>query len=283
VIAIDKNGPGGGTAGLPVTFTMEVTNPGDVAFTEGFVAVSDPRCEAPPALTGKNGDASPLTLDPGDRWSYTCRVQTTDGQTEVVNTATVTGTDPNGRKVSAADTVTTPLSQPVRQVAASRRQSPGAARLQGPSGCVNRPFTVRIRGREIQRVAFYVGKKRIRTLTAQASQDGREQVLRFRIDPRELRRGKIHRVSARVTFTTTSETTSRTLRLAFQRCRAQLRPKFTAELRPPPTHARAPAATARDHLERRRRGSVRGAVGARSLLGSDYQCLVRVYDICPRG
>ena len=44
--------------------------------------VTDTLCQAPPALSSKSGDVSPLTFDPNDTWTYTCSVQTQEGQTQ---------------------------------------------------------------------------------------------------------------------------------------------------------------------------------------------------------
>jgi uncharacterized repeat protein (TIGR01451 family) len=237
-IDVDKTGPAEGLAGQPVTYAIAVTNPGDVSFASGAVSVQDALCEAPPLLVadgkrrGDGSDASPDTLDPGDMWVYSCTVQTLVGQQRVDNVADVAGTDSNGRRVSDSDPATTILTQPVQQIAPQRIQ-PGAARLQGPSTCVLRPFSVIVRGLQIDNVTLFIAGKRVRTLRAQqarlvkvrAAQS--EQAFSFRIDPRKLKRGRVHRVTARVVFNTASGTQARNLRLAFQRCRAAAKPKFT--------------------------------------------------------
>ncbi len=251
-IAVDKTGPADGTAGLPVTYRIAVSNPGDVGFASDRVTVQDELCEAPPIpvadgkLRGDGADATPATLDPGDTWLYSCTVQTAIGQERVDNVVDVGGTDPNGRTVQASDTAGTLLRQPIQQVEPQRAQ-PGAARLQAPASCVTKPFKVVIRGRQIDAVTLFVRGKAVRTLRARQAVvlsatskrvlvDGKvqtvrsaqsQQVFTFRVDPRQLRAGAVHRVSARVTFTTSSGTKTRRLKFAFQRCQAARKPRFT--------------------------------------------------------
>jgi hypothetical protein len=111
-IDIDKTGPATATAGALLSYRLEVTNPGDMPFAKEAVDVADARCDAAPVLDSTNGDASVGSLDPGDRWTYTCTVQSAAGQTSVVNVADVKGTDENGRVVSDEDALTTTLTQP---------------------------------------------------------------------------------------------------------------------------------------------------------------------------
>ena len=79
-IAIDKTGPSVAAGGSALSYTLYVTNPGDVPLPEAGVQLVDPRCDAPPRLVAKAGasgpDGSPGTLDPGDTWSYACTYQT---------------------------------------------------------------------------------------------------------------------------------------------------------------------------------------------------------------
>ncbi len=251
-IAVEKTGPANGTAGLPVVYRIAVSNPGDIGFASDRVTVQDELCEAPPILVtdgkrrGDGADPTPATLDPGDTWLYSCTVQTAIGQERVDNVVNVGGTDPNGRTVDASATAGTLLRQPVQQVEPQRAQ-PGSARLQGPASCVTKPFKVVVRGREIDAVTLFVRGKAVRTLRARQAVvlsatskrvlvDGKvqtvrsaqsQQVFTFRVDPRQLRAGAVHRVSARVTFTTSSGTKSRQLKFAFQRCQAARKPRFT--------------------------------------------------------
>ena len=96
-IALEKSGPTLAEAGDTLRYTLYVTNPGQVAIPASSVNVTDNRCDDPPALTSKNGDTSPQTLDPGDTWTYACSHKTPAPdadceQTVVTNTATATGT-----------------------------------------------------------------------------------------------------------------------------------------------------------------------------------------------
>lgn len=129
---------------------------------------------------------------------------------------------PAAPQLIQAASLQAPQPQPVPQTAASRRIS-GAARLQGPSGCVSRPFTLRVRGQAIRSIAIHVGDRRVKTL--QAPQSTGQQTVTYRLDPRTVRRGRVARVTARVTFTAASGTRSRVLQLAVQRCRA-VAPRF---------------------------------------------------------
>ncbi len=196
-IDIEKTGPATATVGAVLSYTLTVTNPGDIQFAADKVVVTDPRCDAAPTLTSTNGDASPGFLDPRDTWTYACSHLTTaaDGGS-VVNTATVTGTDRNGRQVSDADVVPTALGQvlPQPQIVS------GAARLRGPSGCVKGPFTATVRGSRIARVTFFVDGKRLKRVTAPNGEGSRFTVS---INPRGRGFG-VHRVTARVEFAAAS-------------------------------------------------------------------------------
>jgi uncharacterized repeat protein (TIGR01451 family) len=98
-VAIAKAGPATAPAGSSVVYRLTVTNPGNEALRAPFVAVTDPLCNAPPALESKlrsgASDPTPDTLDPGDTWLYTCTVDTTSTQREVDNTAHVSAKDPH--------------------------------------------------------------------------------------------------------------------------------------------------------------------------------------------
>ena len=240
-INIDKTGPATAQAGQAVQYTLVVTNPGDVPFLAQNVGVTDALCQAPPLLTTKNGDVSPGQLDPGDRWTYTCTVQTTVGQTVVNNVAVVTATDSfDGHTVTDDDPATTQLTQPpvpppppppppVVAQAASVPLAPssapavasGTARLSGPSRCVSGSFIAAVRGRNISQVLFMLDGRKLRTIR---SQSGRT-VFSVRINPRG-QSFRAHRVVARVTFRAAANTPSRTLRMVYVRC-ARVAPKFT--------------------------------------------------------
>ena len=115
-IDIEKTGPASAFQGDTLTYTLVVTNTGDVEFASDKVVVTDPQCDDQPTLVSKNGDTSPGSLDPGDKWNYTCSHLTTTSESSVTNVATVTGTDRNGRKATDTDQIVTNLqAQPARQ------------------------------------------------------------------------------------------------------------------------------------------------------------------------
>ena len=115
-IALEKSGPTLAEAGDTLRYTLYVTNPGLVAIPANGVTVTDNRCDDPPALTTKNGDASPQTLDPGDTWTYACSHETpapgADCElTAITNTATATGIV-DGSTVSDDGSITTTVACP---------------------------------------------------------------------------------------------------------------------------------------------------------------------------
>jgi hypothetical protein len=245
-IGIAKSGPATATAGALLTYTLDVTNPGDMPFAAADVALTDAKCTTAPALQSTNGDATPGTLDPGDRWTYTCRVQTAAGQTSVVNVGDVTGTDENGKVVTDEDSFTTTLTQPtppsnptppstpvapqsapaqqVAGVTATSRTARGTAALRGPRACpTTGTVAATVTGRQIRRVTFFVAGKKVKTVT-RADRNGRWTL---NVRTGSLRRGA-NAVVARVEFTAASRTRARSLRITITRCAAQaVQPQFT--------------------------------------------------------
>jgi hypothetical protein len=96
-----------------------------------------------------------------------------------------------------------------------RRGPPRAGR------CASAPFTVRVTGRRIRQVTFFLDGRRIGRVN---SRPGRT-VFSMRDDPRD-ENAAAHRITARVRFTTASGTRARTLRLTFRRCQS-VQPRFT--------------------------------------------------------
>ena len=224
-IGIRKTGPATAQAGSLVTYTLTVTNPGDVGFAQPLVVVTDGLCEAPPALQSTNGDPSPATFDPGDTWTYTCSVQTQVGQTSVDNVANAKGTDTNGRSAIASATFTTKLTQPEIAVAPVQVTSPkaGSARLRGPVGCPIRATSASVTGKRIAKVVFYLDGKKVKTVRRPDAK-GRWSL---RLVPNRLPYGS-HKLVVKVTFVANTKTKPKTLKLSFTRCRAAiLKPKFT--------------------------------------------------------
>ena len=99
----------------------------------------------------------------------------------------------------------------------------GTVAIAGRTGCQGTPFAVTVRGREIARVVFTLDGRRIRTLTRPNS--GARYLIR--VNPRTMKTG-VHRIVARTTFTRSSGTRARTLRVTFSRCvRRAASPAFT--------------------------------------------------------
>jgi uncharacterized repeat protein (TIGR01451 family) len=75
-IAIRKTGPEVAVAGDSLSYTLRVSNAGDVAFDAAAVEVTDPACDERPRLVSKGSDSTPGTLDLGDTWVYRCSRRT---------------------------------------------------------------------------------------------------------------------------------------------------------------------------------------------------------------
>jgi hypothetical protein len=235
-VDLEESGPATATAGAPLIYALDVSNIGDMPFAKADVTVADARCATAPALRTANGDATPDVLDPGDRWTWTCQVQTAAGQTAVVDRAGVTATDENGRIATDDATFTTALTQPapastapspapaqeVAGIAQASRPARGTAAVRGPHACpTTRRVTVAVSGRQIRRVTFLVDGRRVRTV-AKAGHDGR---FTLTLRTASLRRGTTG-VAARVEFTAASQTPTRTLRLTITRCARVVQPRF---------------------------------------------------------
>src|SRR3954470_7468260 len=117
-IQVDKSGPGSALAGSYVSFTLDVTNPGDVALHN--VVVDDSRCNASaPALDSKHGDGSPNTLDPGDLWTYKCTAHTSAGDSGLHNVVNACALPPAGAQVCDDDFFDVPLRNPAIDITKS--------------------------------------------------------------------------------------------------------------------------------------------------------------------
>jgi hypothetical protein len=110
-----------------------------------------------------------------------------------------------------------PPQQPPAQVV------PGSSNAVGPSRCVQRTFAVRITGRNIARVIFFIDGKRVKTV----SQPDRQGRFILRVDITRYNR-KPHKLRAQVFYTDESRTASTTKKLSFKRCaKAKAKPRFT--------------------------------------------------------
>jgi hypothetical protein len=212
-VDIETTGPETATEGDLVVFTMAVTDPGDQPLSN--VAITAPRCSEAPSRTSVNGDPTADVLDPGDRWSYECRVQTALGDREVINLATVTGTDPHGRRPTDADDARTVLAT---RALPSKEVEHGTARIARRTGCAANVFHVTVRGSRIRSVTFTIDGAHRKVLTRPTKGDR----YMLRVNPRAFKTPG-HMVRAVVRFAAASQTPSRRFRLRFARC-AQKRP-----------------------------------------------------------
>lgn len=223
-IAIAKSGPASAVAGASITYAIEVSNPGPVSFAEDTLAVKDALCEAPPALTSKHGDATPGSLDPGETWSYSCKVQSQVGQTAVQNVATVSGIAASGKTATASATADTTLTQPIATVTgAGVPVTQGTAKLRGPSRCVQRAMTAVVTGTKIKRVRFYLNGRLVKTLIGTGAPR-----YAYRVGVTRRPKGSAMRLVARVEFLASARTRTKTLGFTFRRCgQRAVAPKFT--------------------------------------------------------
>jgi hypothetical protein len=104
------------------------------------------------------------------------------------------------------------------------RVTPGTAKLHGPSGCPDtNAVAATVNGKKISKVTFYVDNKKVKTLTKPNKGGGWS----LSVNMRQIAYGS-HRVTAKVEFTKSSGTKTKTLRLTFNRCNASdVRPQFT--------------------------------------------------------
>jgi hypothetical protein len=218
-----------------VTYQLAITNTGDVAFAAPLVVLTDARCEAPPQLISTGADASTATLDPGDRWSYTCSVQTVVGQTTVHNVANVDATDIHGRHATAQGTADTALTQPIAPPPPAPVEGasapapvvptpplPVSARLRGPKGCMPAVASFNVTGTRIKTVTFTVDGRRAKTIRTTDSKGRYVYTVRRRITTAGL-----HRLKANITFLPGSTQTTKTLQMTFGKCRVAKLPTFT--------------------------------------------------------
>ncbi len=88
-------------SGTEVTFTYEVTNTGNTSLELGS-GVVDNRCSPVDYVSGDTNTDG--LLSPGEVWTYECKTTPVGDTGVIVNTASVTGTDPElGRQVSDDD------------------------------------------------------------------------------------------------------------------------------------------------------------------------------------
>jgi Bacterial Ig domain len=117
----------------------------------------------------------------------------------------------------------TPAPSPQIEVSPAR-VTPGSAKLTGPKGCPDtNAVAATVSGKKISKVTFYVDNRKVKTLT-KPNKGGKWALT---VNMRQIAYGS-HRVTAKVEFTKSSGTKTKTLRLSFNRCNASnVRPQFT--------------------------------------------------------
>jgi hypothetical protein len=126
-----------------------------------------------------------------------------------------------GGDTAVAAPIETPQ-PPAAQKVAAVKAVPGRARLLGPSGCVMKTFSARVRGSKLSTVTFRLDGKLVKRFRGVGS-----KTVAVRVNPASLRIGA-HRLAVGVRFESGSGTKAKTLRLTFQRCDGKTtRPRFT--------------------------------------------------------
>jgi hypothetical protein len=101
-IQIVKGGPALAHIGDTITYTLDVSLTTSTPLTN--ITVTDPICDTAPALGSKTGGDQDAWLEPGETWHYGCtHVVTKTDPDPLPNTATVSGTDSQGRSTSDTD------------------------------------------------------------------------------------------------------------------------------------------------------------------------------------
>ena len=181
-----------------------------------------------------------VTLDTNTIRRATCATPTGDGaggddDTTTGETPTTGGTPTPGGTPATGDTpssatptpgltalLTALVRAPFAPVATPPATPKGSAKISGPRRPVTGPFTVSVTGRAIAKVVFYVDGKRRTTVRAKT---GRTR-FSLRVNPRRQSR-RVHRVTARVTFSTSSRTRGTSIRVLYRRPSAPATPRFT--------------------------------------------------------
>ena len=126
-INIDKDGPAVVHVGDTITYRLAVSLTTSTPLTN--VTVTDPICDSAPTLVSKDGGNHNDTLEPGETWNYRCQhVVTATDPDPLPNTATATGTTPNGDQVTDQDSHVVDIIHPAIQIvktASPNSLSPG--------------------------------------------------------------------------------------------------------------------------------------------------------------
>ena len=171
-----------------------------------------------------------VNLDSNTITRSACSAPTGGGAGDGGGTTTVPASGGDSTPTTAPTPTATPTpllarpSQTSTVAAPARTTAPGTARISGPSGAVSNPFIVSVTGRAIQSVIFSLDGRRIGTVRAKP---GRKK-FQISINPRGQSR-RVHRVTARITFSTSSKTSSTTRRVTYRTGDSSIRraPRFT--------------------------------------------------------
>ena len=114
-INIDKSGLALAHVGDTVTYTFAVTLTTSTPLSN--ITVVDPICSAAPTLVSMNGGDQDTTLEPGETWNFSCtHVVTASDPDPLPNTASVTGTAPDGRNTSDTDSHSVDIIHPAIRI-----------------------------------------------------------------------------------------------------------------------------------------------------------------------
>ena len=125
-IVIVKGGPAVAHVGDTITYTFAVSlGAGSPPLTN--VTVVDPICNTAPIVQSKTGGNLDSTLENGETWNYTCtHVVTATDPDPLPNTATASGTAPNGTTVSDQDSHVVDLIHPAIDIVKSAKPQHGS-------------------------------------------------------------------------------------------------------------------------------------------------------------
>jgi hypothetical protein len=225
-----------GQVGQAVRYEIIITNTGNV--TLSLSNFEDAHCD-PGTLTG----GASGSLEPGAVARYRCQHVLTEADLAAgsySNVATVTATGPGGPAASggAGGSVggeTAGSSSGIGGILDSSQAARGGVlastarvpALSAPQGCVRGSFRASIASRGVQRVTFYLDRRKVKTLTYKSARKGR---LTARIDVSRAKLGP-HRLRAQITMKPTA-TSARAVAASRSRtivvCRSSVvSPKFT--------------------------------------------------------
>jgi uncharacterized repeat protein (TIGR01451 family) len=136
-IQILKGGPALAHIGQTIAYTLDVSLTSSTPLTT--ITVTDPICDAAPTLDSKTGGDRDAWLESGETWHYRCpHVVTKADPDPLPNTATVIGTDSQGRHASDTDSHLVDLIHPAIEIV--KRANPLSI---GPGETVTYTYTVR--------------------------------------------------------------------------------------------------------------------------------------------